>query len=643
MNYRYLFLLAAFLLGAFVPVQAQPPVGRPGTGIAGQELEKDSTLKAENIRPWEIDYSSAETKITTDSLLRWQIWPNFGDFYAYRNDAIAYRQGTIGRQDAFDIAGYSPYEQSLRLEGIDLSNPITGLVNYNYVPHHKIGDIHESKYGGLYSDVRLKRYYIVKPISYLNYDEGKFNYRNLEFMVAQNFTERTNLEISFWDRRDGDNYPRNEVLGNQILFRGYHYLNNKVQIRSFFLRNTFELQESFGYLVNDASTFPFDRYTSIPVAGSNAKSDNTRRDFITGIYHRADSTKPEDAGLEISFSKNKYNMPFSGDTVKWDISGTQSRAFKTFSLHPFSVTISGDWEHYDLKNNRSIAIENWNELGLMGEIEFIPASVIGFTGMVRFRNRSDGFEELELGGGVMVSPGRNLTLRASLSAFSKMPTIQALYWRAVSFNGNEELKDEDGISVFGEVTSKFGPLTLGASARMKQSVNQTFIYPDSTFTSGGDVSLVSGSVFGKFENHRFEIESSASMHSLNSEEPTSFIRAVNNDDFKLWVRSSAFVKGYAFNRATFLKVGLRTLTSPIPYSTRYFDPEVQFWQPNSLQEVHAFFRMDAELSARVRAIMVVLRMENALDGIGQAGYFETSTYPMPGRRLIVGIRAQFRN
>jgi hypothetical protein len=53
--------------------------------------------------------------------------------------------------------------------------------------------------------------------------------------------------------------------------------------------------------------------------------------------------------------------------------------------------------------------------------------------------------------------------------------------------------------------------------------------------------------------------------------------------------------------------------------------------------------MDAELSARVRAIMVVIRWENALDGLGQAGYFEASSFPMPPRRLIVGIRAQFRN
>jgi len=59
--------------------------------------------------------------------------------------------------------------------------------------------------------------------------------------------------------------------------------------------------------------------------------------------------------------------------------------------------------------------------------------------------------------------------------------------------------------------------------------------------------------------------------------------------------------------------------------------------------VPAFFRLDAELSARVRAIMVVIRWENALDGLGQAGYFETASFPMPPRRLIVGIRAQFRN
>jgi hypothetical protein len=91
-------------------------------------------------------------------------------------------------------------------------------------------------------------------------------------------------------------------------------------------------------------------------------------------------------------------------------------------------------------------------------------------------------------------------------------------------------------------------------------------------------------------------------------------------------------------------MGFKTLLSPFAYGTRTYNSELGIWQGNSMeQDIPPFFRMDAELSARIRGIMLVMRWENALDGFGQAGYFEAAGYPMPPRRLLVGIRAQFRN
>ena len=92
-------------------------------------------------------------------------------------------------------------------------------------------------------------------------------------------------------------------------------------------------------------------------------------------------------------------------------------------------------------------------------------------------------------------------------------------------------------------------------------------------------------------------------------------------------------------------MGILTTFSPLTYRSRLFNTELQFWENAALDEVEipAFFRMDAELSARLRSMMILIRWENALDGFGQVGYFEATTLPMPGRRLIVGIRAQFRN
>src|SRR5690606_20554085 len=111
---------------------------------------------------------------------------------------------------------------------------------------------------------------------------------------------------------------QNDVLGSQVLASAYHYLSNKVQIRSTYLRNEFTNKESFGYVISSPETFNFNRFTTSPVQ-SNSSSDILRRDFLTGIYHRSDTTKPEDAGFEINLSKNKTEMPFSTDTLNWDL------------------------------------------------------------------------------------------------------------------------------------------------------------------------------------------------------------------------------------------------------------------------------------------------------------------------------------
>lgn len=598
----------------------------------------------EQIVPWQQFRSFGMKSITNDSLLRWQIWPNWGEFYAYQKDVISFRQGTTGRLDAFQISGFNPYEQSLSLEGIDLSNPITGLVNYNYIPHHKIESMYEQKSARYKSEIELKKYYIIEPISFLNYDEAKYNYRNLEFMVSQNLSERTNIELSFWDRRDGDNYPRNDVLGNQMIARGYHYLNQNVQIRSIYLRNQFTNQESFGYTVTDPLTFNFDRFASSANVIS-AESETTRRDWITGIYHRADSSAVEDAGFEFTLTKNEFELPFTADTLNWDLRNYSANAFKVIQRDVYSLKLEAGMGTHSFKVNENISKSGWSDFNLSSEILINARPNLDLIGRGSLVQRSDGFTGTEIGSGVNLLLGDKIQLNFDGALFSRMPSIQELYWSSVNFKGNPTLENETGISLFGGVDVNFGSFfSLGASGRIKQSKNDALLSSDSTFVNTGKVSSLSGTVFGSFENHRFEFKSSATLDAFSDINPETSATPIDYNEQKIWIRNNAFIKGYAFDRAAFVKLGVRTTFSPIPYGSKFFNTELQYWQANSSEiDIPAFFRLDAEISARVRSIMVLIRWENALDGVGQLGYFEAATFPMPARRLIVGIRAQFRN
>ena len=111
------------------------------------------------------------------------------------------------------------------------------------------------------------------------------------------------------------------------------------------------------------------------------------------------------------------------------------------------------------------------------------------------------------------------------------------------------------------------------------------------------------------------------------------------------VRSHAFWKGYVFERAAYTKMGIRLYGSPFTSRSLAFDTAAQWWsvQQDGLAEQAAFLRTDLEISSRVRSMMVFLRWENVGQGVLGPGYFGADSFPMPGRRLVVSIKATFRN
>ena len=642
MKPHYYLVLVLFCLSVSGEALAQIP---PGLGSSPQQFAQEDTTeqKVELITPWKLNSEFGYQQVTNDSLLRWEIWPNWGDYYAYRKDVVAFRQGTTGRIDAFEIDGYSPLEQKVSLNGITLNNPITGYVNYNHIPANRVGFLSESKGVDYNANIRLRDFYLVEPLSYLNFDESALDFRNLEFMVAQNFKERTNAEISFWDRRDGGSYPENNVQGSQILMKGYHYLDQNKQIRMMILRNQFERDESFGYVVPNPQTFAFSQFsTQSNRTGRN--SDNLRRDISIGLYARSDSVSQEKWGLELQQSKNEFQLPFVDDTLDWDIRTQTLKGFFTERLGSLQLKGEVGLNRYLSKKNRNISRSNWGVIDAGFDVGLDIDENLEIYSRSRFDYRTDsklGYQS-DLG---MQFSGKH-TLNLNLGIFSRMPTIQQMYWSSKSFVGSDSLENTTGISLSSQLETKIGDyLTIGISGRYQLLDNDVFKGTDSTFVNSDSYSVISGTLYGSIENHRFTIESSGTVHAATAKEATSVLELNNNPDQKFWFRNNAYVKGYVFDRAAYVKLGVLTTFSPLPYRSRLFNTELQFWENAALDEVeiNAFFRMDAELSARLRSMMILMRWENVLDGFGQAGYFEAATFPMPGRRLLVGIRAQFRN
>ncbi|NBC05412.1 MAG: TonB-dependent receptor, partial [Bacteroidetes bacterium] len=78
--------------------------------------------------------------------------------------------------------------------------------------------------------------------------------------------------------------------------------------------------------------------------------------------------------------------------------------------------------------------------------------------------------------------------------------------------------------------------------------------------------------------------------------------------------------------------------------TAEFIAPLNRWQHGTNEFINpSYYRVDVDVSARVRWFMILLKWENVLDQVQQLGYFESVGYPMPGRRFRFGVRVLFTN
>jgi hypothetical protein len=292
-----------------------------------------------------------------------------------------------------------------------------------------------------------------------------------------------------------------------------------------------------------------------------------------------------------------------------------------------------------------IPLDQWLTAGAYGSLSYDVTGGLNITAHGAADHRDDSFSGYEAGVKLNMKPLRWLGLNAGASVFSRIPTMQQLYWDARNWSGNADLENEDGISLYGALDlNQEGALQFGINGRISLVENPILLRADSTFGNAPSMLQGNASVYGRFENHRWVFESSATYQLAEYEQPADPVWSLDRIDNVLRLRNDAFVKGYLFDRATYVKLGVRSTLSPFLYNSRTFNAGLEYWQGGSTyNELPSWFRVDGELSARIRRIMVLIRWENALDGIGQVGYFESAGYPMPPRRLIIGIRAQFRN
>lgn len=600
------------------------------------------------VRPWKYHKSTGWQQQSSDSLLRWQIWSNWADRMNRQPGVISYRLGTLGRADGLQVGVFSPQQQQLNWEDVPMNDPVSGTVNWNFIPHHKVESIYQDQTGLQYrSDFYLRQYYLNQPESQLNYDESKANYRNLEFMVTQNFSQRTNAELSYWYRRDGDYYPRSVVSGQQIFGKVFHQLNHRYAFKVSYLHNGYDNQESFGYVTSSLFAFNYNRF-GMQAVESNARSETRSNHLMIALYRRPRNRQEDRLQARLLWNSNSRHLSFSTDTTDYKVRTLGAQLHKWIDLGPFKLEgFAATYYRQAVDNPReNLGKSNWMLSEGRGHLRFEPFRRLKLDFEAETRYRSDARNDYMTGGALRLEALPGLWLHGSVAMGSRMPRMQQLYWQSAAYEGRESLSTPTLKKAGAGLTLQpWNTIELGIKGQA-MDVDNGVQLGDSSFVNVSPYRTLAASAFAGLNSSHWELQASATLQQyekrgFTSDAQTELLSAGNP---RLWFRGAAYWKGYVFNRAAFLKAGLNGVMTPFNYYAAKYRPSLNYWDMAAdTPLIPSYYRLDLDISARVRTIMVVLRYENVLDQVGQPGYFETAAYPMPPRRFMFGIRALFRN
>jgi len=637
-------------------------------GLARQDSLRKKPVKQIHIVVFRYKKTIGFDQVLDDSTRRWMVWTIPSEWAEEQPGAITYRMGAMGFHDAVNWQGHSDQQQKLYVDGLNIGNAVTGNVNSQLVPQYMLNYEDQDNYG-LYHVTRFKTqdFYMRRPLTRADYEKAGFGYRVLDVLLTRNITRSWNIATYYWVRSDDGAYLNEKYRGRQAFGRVTHYLSHQYVVKGEILYNGLQRDQPGGYVIQNMNTFNFDRLNARSKWGGSQYSGNisksSARNTIAdvSIEARRDTLHPVSSRLEVFY--NTYRRFFDGKTDSATING-QYQVFPADTSYYRTNQLGAFLEHQtDIKGlhvfgrgeigyfavpppgNLTLRRTKWSQIDLQGRIRLPLSNFFSLTGTANTTIRSDAHRAAHYSTRVTFKPFKSLMLQGALSGGTIPPTIQQLYWTGKYYHGYDHLKTSRVRRYEGEF--RFEPdsaFTLGLRGYRERWKHGIRLDETGNFVNTGAYSVQGGTGWIRWVTKKWEADLSTTYQQYQDLGNTSYTQWLANSGIRLWNRFSLFRKGYLFNWATYVKGGISFLYSPFSYDTPHYYPELDMWNyRTTTQRIPPFYRLNAELSARVRMLMVYFKVENVLDGLNQLGYFETADYPMPPRRIFFGIRAIIRD
>jgi hypothetical protein len=642
-----------------IPPTDSLSVERRNTEIETPSTQSDSARSVVefDVYPLKMPISPGARVLETDSTLRWSQWNEWSDRISRSPSAISYRLGGFTRNDFHFMNGYEPFSQRFYLEGMSMRNPVTGDPLHQNFALERLSHLQEYSGGiTLRTDMELQRYYSQEPTTRIYYDQSANQMRNTHAQLSQLIRKNWGYDLIYNGRNYSGEYQRAQTVSKQMSARTFFHINDRYLAQALILFNAAQLQESNGYQIADLPSFNFQTFFAPPIR-TNASSSSRQSQVQVALIRRGnaparksiDQTSHKPADSRVILYHNRYRRYYDAPA---DTTNIRILSYHAAAQHNIDwgfvraqAELRSGYFVPDQSRSRSLSVGNWSETEAEAHISLHPLPLLEIPLQARAMRRSDGFEEWESSAGGRINLFNRIALMGKVSVGERMPTIQQLYWQG-NISGNPSLetsfdtRTEAGV----EFTSGRWPLTLGVSAFMQEQSNRVFLLPDSTFGQFSNVGSQGGTFYGSFESARWEFRASTTIQQYESDNLEIPVQFLSGSGLRIWNKGSVHWKGYVLDNATYIKIGVYGMFSPNYYRTAQYIASMDYWEGSlQTQDIPFFARVDFDLTARVRNMFVLVRYENIADGLGQFGYYEASSYPMPSRRLRFGLRVLFRN
>jgi hypothetical protein len=609
----------------------------------GQSKKKDIA-----IYPWPNIQRVGQYNLATDSLIRWQYVSDLVDIIAFQNAGLANRSGIQLRSDAFTAATHTTRFQQLDWEGIPMDEPLSGTPMYEMLPINKLANFSVNEQNGLYSTSFQNRVYqLTEPWSSLYFDEADGKYQNLAFSITRNFSRKHNAELGYRQVRDGSLFRLSESEGNQIFLQNTYDLTQKVQLTQRWFSNQTTVDEPLGYAFTDASTFSFNPFSSSPNDNSRQGLDVSLLSF--GVKLRSDSMSTAHTQFQVYRKLIERSLNTSTDTVDYSINEVGITASNKLQLPKEwgRINSEAEFRYFRPKGRvaQSIISDNWVDSKFSSSWEKTTKSIGNISAGLAFgyTNPTESFTTYSTHAGIYDIPikylGRfsaNIYLRTDAPRWVELKTIANNFIEPLSL---EPIKSQGvGVSLERKLLQS---LQLKLSADYKSVENLPRfdgLYLNNTVDQ----------TWPSLEHLSASMAISWQYSSFYAKYQTDYLQVTdqngNSVDQRLLSTTQIGWKNYAFKKATFIDFSAELRNELLPFYGLSRDPLTHLWQFQNTDQIPAFTSvLDLRLSARLRSIMILVRYENAFDGLTQLGYFETLGYPAPAQRLLFSVRALFKN